>query len=70
MSKFDYFRTRASAYRRMAIVAKDGRACNDMQDIAALFDRLADICDEQRRTSPMKQRLFSVGLLVRRFFGR
>jgi len=70
MSKFDYFRTRAAAYRRMAIDAKDDRIAGDMREIAATFDCIADTCDDYRSASPLRQRLFSMDVLIRRLFAR
>jgi hypothetical protein len=70
MSKFDYFRTRAAAYRRMAIDAKDDRTAGDMHEIAAIFNCIADTCDEHRSASPLRQRLFSTNTLIRRIFAR
>lgn len=70
MSKYDYFRARAAAYRKMAMEAKDAQTSNDMNEIAAVFNCIADTCDEQRPASPLHQRLFSKSLLVRRLFAR
>ena len=70
MSKFDYLRARAVAYRRMAIGAENARMSADMFEVAALFDSIADTCDEQQSASPLSQRLFSGRLFIQRIFGR
>jgi len=70
MSKFDYFRTRAAGYRRMAIGAKNDRISADMYEVAAIFDFIADTCDDHRSVSPLRQRVFSTGALIRRIFTR
>jgi hypothetical protein len=70
MSKFDYFRARAAAYRRMAMDAKDDRMSADMHELAAIFDSIAATCEKQRSAGPLRQRLFSGSLLIRRIFAR
>jgi len=65
MPDASYFRSRAGAYCRMAIDAKDRKLSNDLFEIAAIFSFIADASDAPRLTHATTERFGAMRFIAR-----